>query len=100
ATRTLAQTDALIAQNRSSYVSSRTQFIGAGAGATAFALVLGLVLSWSLIRPIQRTDARLAEIAAGDFSRHVNAPNRDEQGPLAANPNRMNDELSRLYREP
>ena len=44
-------------------------------------------------------DVRLAQIAAGDFSRHVDVPNRDELGTLAANLNRMNDELGRLYRE-
>jgi signal transduction histidine kinase len=44
-------------------------------------------------------DARLREIAAGDFSRTVAVPNRDELGTLAANLNRMNDELGGLYRE-
>src|SRR5262249_41552760 len=59
----------------------------------------GFVLSWSLVEPIQRTEARLAEIAGGDFSRHVDVPNRDELGTLALNLNRMNDELRRLYEE-
>ncbi len=63
------------------------------------ALVLGLLLSWSLIGPIQRTEARLAEIAAGDFSGRLDVPNRDELGSLAANVNRMNDELRRVYGE-
>jgi signal transduction histidine kinase len=63
------------------------------------ALFLGFVLSWSVIGPIQRIDARLAAIASGDFSGHVDVDNRDELGALAANVNRMNDELDRLYRE-
>ncbi len=63
------------------------------------ALLLGFVLSWSLIGPIQRIDARLAAIASGDFSGHVDVTNRDELGALAANVNRMNDELRRLYKE-
>ena len=67
--------------------------------ASLLALVLGLILSWSLIRPIQGTEARLAEIAAGDFSGRLDVPNRDELGALAANVNRMNDELRRLYDE-
>ena len=58
-----------------------------------------MILSWSLIGPIQRTEARLAEIAAGDFSGRLDVPNRDELGALAANVNRMNDELRRLYGE-
>jgi signal transduction histidine kinase len=63
------------------------------------ALFLGLVLSWSLIGPIQRIEAGLAAIASGDFSGRVEVANRDELGALAANVNRMNDELDRLYRE-
>ena len=41
----------------------------------------------------------MAEIASGDFSRHVDVPNRDELGALAANLNLMNDELGRLYEQ-
>ena len=99
AATTRAQTNALIAQNRNSYRSSRNLFIGVGAGSIALALLLGFVLSRSLIGPIQRTEARLAEIAEGDFSKHLEVPNRDELGALAVNLNRMNDELQRLYGE-
>jgi signal transduction histidine kinase len=93
------ETDDLIAQNASSYASQRNLFVGVAAGAIALALLLGLVLSWSVIGPIQRIDSRLAAIASGDFSGHVDVPNRDELGALAANVNQMNDELDRLYRE-
>ena len=99
ANRTTASTDDLIAQNASSYASSRDLFIGAAVGAIFLALLLGFVLSWSLIGPIQRIDTRLAAIASGDFSGRVDVPNRDELGALATNVNRMNDELRRLYRE-
>jgi signal transduction histidine kinase len=104
AARSLAQaasdkTTALIAQNRNSYTASRNLFIGVAAGSVVLALILGFVLSWSLIGPIRTAEARLAEISAGDFSRHVEVPNRDELGALAANLNRMNDELRRLYDE-
>jgi signal transduction histidine kinase len=97
--RTTDQTTALIAANRSAYTSSRDLFIGVGAASVALALGLGLILSWSLIGPIQRTESRLAEIAAGDFSGRLDVPNRDELGALGANVNRMNDELRRLYGE-
>jgi signal transduction histidine kinase len=96
---TTAKTDALIAENASAYASSRNLFIGVAAGAIALALLLGFVLSWSLIGPIQRIDFRLAAIASGDFSGHVGVTNRDELGALAANVNRMNDELGRLYEQ-
>jgi signal transduction histidine kinase len=104
AARNLASTttdagDALVAQNRGSYSSSRDLLIAVALGAVALALLLGFVLSRSLIGPIQRIDTRLAAIAAGDFSKHVDVKNRDELGALAVNLNRMNDELGRLYEE-
>jgi signal transduction histidine kinase len=89
----------LIERNASSFASSRALFIGVAAGALVLALLLGLVLSWSLIGPIQRIDTRLAAISSGEFSGHVDVENRDELGALAANVNRMNDELRRLYSE-
>jgi signal transduction histidine kinase len=99
ANRTTAKTEAVIAQNASAYASSRNLFIGVAAGAIVLALLLGFVLSWSLIGPIQRIDTGLDAIASGDFSQHVDVSNRDELGALSANVNRMNDELSRLYCE-
>jgi signal transduction histidine kinase len=99
ANATTARTDALLAQNASSFTSSRNLFIGVAAGAIVLALLLGFILSWSLIGPIQRIDSRLAAIASGDFSGHVDVSNRDELGALGANVNRMNDELRRLYRK-
>jgi signal transduction histidine kinase len=99
ANATTARTDALLAQNASSFASSRNLFIAVAAGAIVLALLLGFILSWSLIGPIQRIDSRLAAIASGDFSGRVDVSNRDELGALGANVNRMNDELRRLYRE-
>ena len=99
AERTTNETDALIAADRSAYTSSRNLFIGVGTVSVILAAGLGLLLSWAVIGPIQRVEARLAEIAAGDFSGRVDVPNRDELGSLGANLNRMNDELRRLYGE-
>ncbi len=96
---TTERAKALIAQNESAYTSSRNLFIGAAAGAIGLALLLGFILSWSLIGPIQRIGARLSATASGDFTGHVDVTNRDELGALAANVNRMNDELRRLYKE-
>jgi signal transduction histidine kinase len=97
--RTTAQIDELIARNATSFQNSRNLFIGVAVAAIVLALLLGFVLSWSVIGPIQRIDARLAAIASGDFSGHVEVENRDELGALAANVNQMNDELRRLYSE-
>lgn len=96
---TTRKTQLLIAQNQSAYSSSRNLFLGVAAGAVVLALLLGFVLAWSLIGPIQRIERRLAGIASGDFTDHVDITNRDELGALAVNVNRMNDELQRLYRE-
>ena len=63
------------------------------------ALLLGFIISRSLVGPIRKMDTRLAAIASGDFSGHVDVPNRDELGALAANLNRMNDQLGHLYGE-
>jgi len=81
------------------YLGSRWLVIGFALGSIVLALALGYVISWSLIAPVQQMDQRLREIASGDFGRRVAIPNRDELGALAANLNRMNDELGRLYHQ-
>jgi signal transduction histidine kinase len=96
---TRAEVEELITRNASSFASSRALFIGVAGGALVLALLLGFILSWSLIGPIQNIDTRLAAIASGDFSGRVGVDNRDELGALGANVNRMNDELRRLYTE-
>ncbi len=88
---------ASIEAGESAYARSRWIVVGFAIGSIGLALVLGYAISWSLIEPVTRMDARLREIAAGDFSRHVTVGNRDELGTLAANLNRMSDELGRLY---
>ncbi len=99
ANETRTKTDAVIAESAGAYESSRNLFIGVAAAAVVLALTLGFVLSWSLIGPIQRIGARLAATASGDFTGHVDVTNRDELGALAADVNRMNDQLTRLYLE-
>ena len=99
ARETQARADALVAADRRSYSRSRELLIGAGAGSLLLALALGMLLSDSLLVPLRRTQRHLATLAAGDFSGHVEVPNRDEIGALAADVNRMSDELQRLYRE-
>ncbi len=90
---------ALVSENTAGYTDSRLIFLVAAAAAILLALVLGFAISSSLSGPVQRMDARLAELAEGDFSGTVDVPNRDELGTLAANLNRMNDELGELYRK-
>ena len=99
ARRTSAEAKALIAANRQGFGDSRNLLIGVGSASFVLALALGLLLAWSVVVPLRRTQQRLSEIAAGDFTTHVEVPNRDEIGALAADVNRMNDELRRLYGE-
>jgi signal transduction histidine kinase/DNA-binding response OmpR family regulator len=90
---------ALVSANSSDYTNSRLIFLVSAAAAVLLALVLGFAISSSFSGPVQRMDARLAELAEGDFSGRVDVPNRDELGTLAANLNRMNDELGEVYRK-
>ena len=61
------------------------------------ALLLGFVISWSFILPVQEAQKFLGQVAQGDFSTTINVPNRDEFGALAARMNQMSRELHRLY---
>jgi len=81
------------------YRTLRTVVIGFHLFAIALALVLGRTISLSLIGPIREIDARLDEIASGDFTQRVRVGNRDELGALAANVNRTSEQLGELYRQ-
>jgi len=90
---------AAIDEGQEDYLHSRNLVVGFAVGSILLALALGYAISWSLIGPVRQMDARFNEIAAGDFTKRVSVPNRDELGGLATNLNRMNDELGRLYRQ-
>jgi signal transduction histidine kinase len=99
ANSTRAHTNALVARDHSSFAGARDLLIGVGAGSLLLAIALGLLLSWSVVAPLRRTEERLVEIGAGDFSGRLDVPNRDEIGRLAARVNSTSDELQRVYRE-
>jgi signal transduction histidine kinase len=61
------------------------------------ALLLGFVISWSFILPVQKAHGFVSEVAKGNFTATINVPNRDEFGALAAHMNHMSQELQRLY---
>lgn len=96
-----AQADmvASIEASQGAHLVSQMVVMGFGVASIALALVLGYAISWSVIRPIKQMEKRFDEMALGDFSGRIEVPNRDELGNLAANLNRMNDELGRLYRQ-
>jgi hypothetical protein len=97
ANATTAKTDAVIARNASSYASSRNLFIGVASGAIVLALLLGFVLSWSLIGPnradrlaigcdrlrrLLRTRRRFQPRRAGRARRQREPDERRAQAPL------------------
>ena len=67
------------------------------AASLGVALLLGAVLSWSLIRPVRSVDRALEAIADGDFDQRVDVPNRDEFGSLTTNLNKTSAQLGALY---
>src|SRR5882724_3475905 len=81
------------------YHTSQRIVIAFALGAILLALILGRTISLSLVGPIREIDARLSEIAAGDFTQHVAVGNRDELGALASNVNRMSEQLGDLYHQ-
>jgi signal transduction histidine kinase/CheY-like chemotaxis protein len=96
-----AETDMVtgIELSNQAYVTSQWMVVGFAAGSIVLALILGYAISWSLIGPVTEVDSRLDQIAAGDFSQRVHVVNRDELGGLAANVNRMSEELGHLYQQ-
>jgi signal transduction histidine kinase len=99
ATSISSEAQRLAAADKSSFAASRNLLLGVAGGSLALALGLGLLLSWSVVAPLRRTEERLAEIGAGDLRGRLEVPNRDEIGRLAARVNSTSDELQRVYRE-
>src|SRR5207302_262461 len=96
-----AETDMVtgIELSNQAYVTSQWIVVAFASGSIVLALILGYAISWSLIGPVTEVGARLDQIAAGDFSQRVDVVNRDELGALAANVNRMSEELGHLYQQ-
>jgi signal transduction histidine kinase len=88
-----------IAASNQAYATSRWTVVAFALGSSVLALILGYAISGSLIGPVMEIEARLSQIAAGDFSQRVNVVNRDELGALAANVNRTSEQLGRLYHQ-
>jgi signal transduction histidine kinase/HAMP domain-containing protein len=90
---------ASIEASDAAYTHSRRIVIGFAVGSIALALLLGYAISWSVVGPVERMDARFREIASGNFSQRIEVPNQDELGALADNLNRMSENLDRLYQQ-
>jgi signal transduction histidine kinase len=81
------------------YVTARWIVVAIALCSILLALALGYTISWSLIGPVKEIEARLNQVAAGDFTQRVRVVNRDELGALAADVNHMCEELGRLYHQ-
>jgi signal transduction histidine kinase len=88
-----------IEASNQAYATSQWTVMGFALGSITLAVILGYVISWSLIGPLTAVEARLKEIASGDFSQRLHIVNRDELGALAANINHTSEELGRLYQQ-
>lgn len=88
-----------VESSHKAYTTSRWMVIGFAVGSVALALLLGYALARSLIGPVTRMDVQFQQIAQGNFTQRVTVPNRDELGTLAANLNRMTEELGQLYQQ-
>ena len=88
-----------IESSNQAYKNSQYAVIAFALGSIVLALGLGYAISWSLIGPVEEIESRLDRVAAGDFTQRVRVINRDELGALAANVNKMCEELGRLYQQ-
>jgi signal transduction histidine kinase/DNA-binding NarL/FixJ family response regulator len=88
-----------IEASNQAYETSRWIVVCFAVGSILLAVILGHAISGSLIGPVTAVEAQLSQIARGDFSRRLRVENRDELGALAANVNRMSEELGRLYKQ-
>jgi signal transduction histidine kinase len=60
------------------------------------AILLGFVISWSFILPVQEAHGFLTEVAKGNFAATIHVANRDEFGVLADRMNQMSRDLHEL----
>ena len=97
----IAESDQSALDEREAFEANRTLLTSAVAAFSVTSLVgallLGAVLSWSLIRPVRKVDHALRLIADGDFDQRVVVQNRDEFGSLTTNLNKTTAQLGELY---
>src|SRR5206468_9537214 len=86
-----------VSDTRDAYERSQLIVLAFAGTSLILALLLGLAVALSIIGPIRLIGARVERIAQGDFSGHLRVDNRDELGTLAANVDRMRDQLGVLY---
>ncbi len=96
ATEEAAEATAAFQSDRDTLTATVWVFSGVS---LVFALLVGLVMSLTFVRPIRRIDSVVAAVAGGDFDNRVEVPNRDEFGTLSTHINRMAQRLGNLYHD-
>jgi len=95
--RAQAEVAQSIEDSRDAYARSQAIVLAFAGLSFVLAIVLGLALGFSIIRPLGVIGARVERIAGGEFTGKVRIDNRDELGALAVNVDRMSDQLGQLY---
>ena len=97
----VAESEAAMAEQVAAFGSDRQlltiMLFGFSGASLLTALLLGFVVSWSLIGPVRRIDSVVARIAGGDFKHRVDVRNRDEFGRLGQGVNTMALRLADSY---
>ncbi|MDP2916686.1 MAG: ATP-binding protein, partial [Dehalococcoidia bacterium] len=92
----MAGTDITLEAAQSDFLSRTNNYLWiAGLIALAFALVLGVLLTRQIIRPVRALTAGARHIARGDLGHRVKVSSRDELGELAQSFNAMASSLDR-----
>jgi len=82
-----------------SYVAGVRERIAWGSGfALLAAVILGLILSSRIVKPVQQLSEGARRVGGGDFDHTINVSSRDEIGDLAASFNDMTGSLRRTMR--
>jgi signal transduction histidine kinase len=99
----IASAQQQMAQAQTAFDGDRTfltaTVLGFSAASVLAAMTLGYLLSWAFILPVRKMEHALAAITAGDFTQHVQVPNRDELGKLARDLNVTTERLATLFDE-
>jgi signal transduction histidine kinase len=86
-----------VSDTRDAYARSQIVVVAFGGISLLLALLLGVAIALSIIGPLRAIGLRVARIAEGDFRGQLRVENRDELGTLAANVDRMGEQLGVLY---
>ncbi len=85
--------------NQNAFDQSWRMVLASAGIAVVIAILLGFLLSKSLIHTIEQIRVTLRKVAQGDFAARANIKTTDELGDLARSANRMTERLGTLYDE-